>query len=139
MDLTALPFNQLVGLRKSEQKEVLLKLSFSPKVGNHLGLVHAGAIYTLAEAASTAFLVKHRGKRTNVGGVVCKASSKYSAPGKTTLRAYSDLAPAEVTAAIAKVDERGRASLRVPITIRSRDAIVGQFVFEWLLGLQEDD
>ncbi len=68
MDLTALPFNQLVGLGKSEQKEVLLKLSFSPKVGNHLGVVHAGAIYTLAEAASAAFLVKHRGKRTNLGG-----------------------------------------------------------------------
>lgn len=139
MDLTVLPFNQLVGLRKSEQKEVILKLSFSPKVGNYLGIVHAGAIYTLAEAASATFLVKHRGKRTNVGGVVCKASSKYSVPGKTTLRAYSDLAPAEMTAAIAKVDERGRALLSVAITIRTRDAIVGQFVFEWLLGLQEND
>ncbi|MDA7888470.1 YiiD C-terminal domain-containing protein [Akkermansiaceae bacterium] len=139
MDLTAIPFNQLVGLRKSSKKDVLLKLPFCEKTGNHLGTVHAGAIYTLAEAASGAFLVKHRGKRTNVRGVVRKATSKYSAPGTSTLRAYSDLDPAEVAAAIAEIDERGRSALSVPITIRSRDAIVGQFVFDWLLGLQEDD
>jgi len=139
MDLTALPFNHHVGLRKSGQKDVLLKLSFSSKIENHLGTVHAGAIYTLAEAASGAFLVKHRGERTNVGGVVRKATSKYARPGRSTLRAYSDLDPAEVINAIAIVDEKGRATLSVPITIRSRDAIVGQFVFEWLLGLQEED
>ena len=139
MDLTALPFNHHVGLRKSSKKDVLLKLSFSPKIENHLGTVHAGAIYTLAEAASGAFLVKHRGSRSDIGGVVRKATSKYSAPGKSTLRAYAELEPSEVTDAIAKVDARGRASLSVPITIRSRNAIVGQFVFEWLLGLQERD
>jgi hypothetical protein len=42
MDLTAPPFNQFVGFRKSEQKDVLLKLFFSPKVGNHPGGLHAG-------------------------------------------------------------------------------------------------
>ena len=139
MDLTALPFNHLVGLRKSEKKDVLLKLPFATKVTNHLGTVHAGAIYTLAEAASAAVLVKHRGARCDVGGVVRKASSKYSSPGKSTLRAYSDLEVAEVEKAIAKIDARGRALLSVPVVVKSRDGIVGQFVFEWMLGLQKKD
>lgn len=55
MDVTALPFNQLVGLEPaSPESGFLVALPADPEHGNHLGTVHASALLTVAEAGSGA-------------------------------------------------------------------------------------
>ena len=73
MDVISLPFNAHVGLARSETKGCLLELAPRAEHLNHLGTVHASALYALAEATSGEFLVQARGDREAIGGVVRRA------------------------------------------------------------------
>ena len=50
MDVTKIPFNALIGLAHSDEPKYLLMLPVDEKYTNHLGTVHAGALFALAEA-----------------------------------------------------------------------------------------
>ncbi len=55
-EILDIPFVSYLGIEE-EQKDTL-KLSSKPKLANHLGSIHAGVIYTLAETQSGLFLSK---------------------------------------------------------------------------------
>src|SRR5260370_27247383 len=59
MDINEVPFNQFMGIRKSQgDGSQLLELDDLPVYRNHLGTVHAGAQMALAEAASAEYLLR---------------------------------------------------------------------------------
>jgi len=56
MDVTQLPFNQLIGLTPADEASgFLVGISDDPNYTNHLGSVHASALLALAEAGSGEF------------------------------------------------------------------------------------
>jgi acyl-coenzyme A thioesterase PaaI-like protein len=64
MDVISLPFNRLIGLEAgSPESGFLLSLPAGVQYTNHLGTVHASALFAVAEAASGVFLVTEGGLR----------------------------------------------------------------------------
>jgi acyl-coenzyme A thioesterase PaaI-like protein len=57
MDITALPFNRLVGIERSTIEGAVLGIPANEKYTNHLGTVHASALLALAEATSGECLI----------------------------------------------------------------------------------
>ncbi|MGV3721038.1 MAG: PaaI family thioesterase [Actinomycetota bacterium] len=84
MDVTALPFNQLVGLEAaSPESGFLVTLPAGPEHGNHLGTVHASALLAVAEAGSGAFLVRHLGDADGLVPVVRRLDAKFRKPAES--------------------------------------------------------
>ena len=135
MDVISLPFNAHVGLARSETKGCLLELAPRAEHLNHLGTVHAGALYALAEATSGEFLVQARGDREAIGGVVRRAEVKYSRPAEgdrllvsrvtTSLEVMED--------AFSKIETRGRALVDIGVELRSGEETLASFTFTWWL------
>ena len=134
MNLIELPFSRLIGIRRSNQPGALLELRDEPQLHNHLAQFHAAALFSLAEASSAEFLLRHRGPRVDIQGVVRKARAKYSLPAQGTLTSDSSTDADRVGDAIAAVDAKGRALLTVEITLRNADhQSVATFSFDWFL------
>src|SRR5258708_514930 len=71
MDITAVPFNRLLGLEMAAPGTGFhVSLPAGPLYTNHLGTVHAGVLLTVADAGSAAFLALHFGDGTGLIPVV---------------------------------------------------------------------
>ena len=57
MDITGIPFNQFIGLRKVAAAAGELALDAAPQYLNHIGTVHAAAQFALAEACCGEYLL----------------------------------------------------------------------------------
>ena len=135
MDVLELPFNAQLGLERCEDPRQLLALPFEERHFNHLGNLHAAALYALAEASSGEFLIRNRGDREDFGGVVRRATSKYSAPATSRVVATALTDPQNVAEAVAVVDAKGRALTTIEIELTGDDGTkIGRFAFDWLLG-----
>ena len=90
MDVSKLPFNQLIGLVPADPPTgALLELPADRRMGNHLGTVHASAIFGLAEAASGQFLANLLSTRKEkLLPVLRRSQMKYRRPGEGVLRAF---------------------------------------------------
>ena len=138
MNIEQLPFNSLLGIRKSEEESTLLTLPFSEGLTNHLENVHASAIFALAEASSGEFLLRQRDSDSKVGGVVRKASCKYSAPARSSLNSSSPTDPEVLKQALLKVEEKGRALVTIEVLIQDEsEKLIGKFTFDWLLVTED--
>lgn len=84
MNIAEIPFNQLVGLqREPEGGEFSVSLPGDARYHNHLGIVHAAAQLTLAEAASGDWMLRHFGDRaTDIIGVVRRMETKFKQPAR---------------------------------------------------------
>ena len=135
MDLTELPYNALIGIQKAKAVSALLTLSEHERLHNHLGTFHAAALFSLAEASSAAFLLRHRGAVEEVRGVVCKATCKYSKPAHGTLTSQSPTTPESLRDAIATVIRRGRTLYLIDIELLNEAGeTVASFTFTWFLA-----
>ena len=127
-----------MGIERSTREGCLLALPFGKRVQNHLGTVHAAAMFALAEASSGEALLAAGGEREDVGGVVRKATCKYSAPARSTIHSTCETDAGEIGEAFAKAAERGRALVTVAIAIEDEEgATVGKFSFDWFLSRVE--
>lgn len=134
MDVLSLALNAHLGLERCDAPQ-LLALPFADHLANHMNAIHATALFGLAEAASGEFLIRGRGDREDVGGVVRRATSKYSAPATSRVIATSKTDPNTLTNAIESVDAKGRALVAVEIELSDESGTkIGQFAFDWLLA-----
>ncbi|MFM1560783.1 MAG: DUF4442 domain-containing protein [Roseibacillus sp.] len=135
MDLTKLPYHELIGIRRAEDPAALLFLHDEERLHNHLGTFHAAALFSLAEASSAEFLLRNRAERDDVGGVVRRATCKYSAPAHGTITSHSSTPADSLPEAIATVDAKGRALYSINIELRNEAAqTVAAFTFTWFLS-----
>ena len=78
MNVTAIPFNRFLGLRADGG---VLTLPADPNYQNHLGTMHAGAQFALAEAASGQWLLSRFGAEAASNlAVVRHADVKFRRP-----------------------------------------------------------
>jgi acyl-coenzyme A thioesterase PaaI-like protein len=118
MDITALPFNRLVGIERSTVAGTVLCLPADGRYANHLGTVHASALLALAEATSGECLISGlMDPGFEVAPVVRRIEAKFRRAATGAVRSrLGDMgdALAECRAALAS---RGRALITVPVEI----------------------
>ncbi len=133
MDVTAIPFNKLIGLEASGDPRYLLMLPEGGQFLNHVGTVHASALFALAEATSGVRIMSELGGRDDLGAVVRKVETKYRNPAQGAV--YSTAALVEDKALLlGEIDERGRGFAHVTVDLFDGAAKpVARFEFEWFI------
>jgi hypothetical protein len=58
IDITKVPFNQLLGISLAKDSDFLLQLDNRKEYTNHLDTVHAAALFALAEGSGAQLLLK---------------------------------------------------------------------------------
>jgi len=118
MNIQEVPFNRYLGIQPSARKEYILQMGYDKKVSNHLGTFHAGALFTLAEAASGEFLLRQF-PRTDLEiiPVVRKVEIKYSRSVESTVYASADFAERSADAVYTELKERRKAMAEVKVML----------------------
>jgi acyl-coenzyme A thioesterase PaaI-like protein len=130
MDVLAIPFNRFLGLRADG---TALTLPEDPQYLNHLGTVHAGAQFSLAEAASGQWLLgRFGGAAADYAAVVRHADVKFRRPATGELTAQASAPPEEAERFLEMLTRRGRATIEVRVQLLGSDGIVTlESAFEW--------
>jgi acyl-coenzyme A thioesterase PaaI-like protein len=136
MDITTVPFNQLIGLRRSQNAEAaLLQLEPSTDHLNHLGTVHASAQFALAEACSGEYLLRaFAGREGDYAPVVRRAETKFRKPATGRLSARATVASDELQKFAMDLDSKKRALISVTVEVFDENNIVTMSAgFEWFI------
>jgi acyl-coenzyme A thioesterase PaaI-like protein len=137
MDITRLPFNEHIGITRATDGIHLLRLTMRDCLKNHLGTVHASALFALAEATSGEFLIRALGDRADVGGVVRRSASKYSSPVKGDVFSRVKTPKSDIESAIQSAEARGKALVSIDVELLAEDPKpVATFGFTWLLAIE---
>lgn len=84
------------------------------------------------------FLIRGRGEREDIGGVVRRSSSKYSSPATGDLYSRVTTLAEEVEVAIRQVDAKGRALIAIRVElVNEEDQVVAGFEFTWMISSLE--
>ena len=123
MNTTEIPFNKLVGICKSKDKnEYLLELPASDKLKNHLGTVHASAQFALAEACSGEYLLQIFSKYANsIVPVVRKIETKFKKPAEGKIFAKASIESDSKNTIIEKLETKGRVIIPVNVVVSNED------------------
>jgi uncharacterized protein (TIGR00369 family) len=112
----------------------LLRMADQPAYHNHIGGIHAGAMFTLAETASGAIVLAEFGDRFNeVVPLAVTATIRYLkvAMGPLTAEATMSVTPDEV---IAQLDSGQRPEFNVEVAIRDESGTqTGAMTIVWTL------
>ena len=137
MDVTQLPFNALIGVGRGADGALLLPAG--PQYGSHLGTVHAGALLTLAEAASGDFLLREFGDLGfAVVPVVRRMEAKFRKPAQGAIHAVAALAPVAKTEFRAALTAKGRALLAVAVEVHDESGTHAlSSTVEWFVAKRE--
>jgi len=134
MKITDLPFNQHIGLEKDDQGVVLHS---QPHLLNHVGTLHATAIYGLAEAASGDFIIANLLPLFPDATALARSGSiQYKRPATTDCRGNADVGAQELKACIDSLKESGRAKLPVPVKMESEGKVIATAEFQWWFSLK---
>ena len=110
-------------------------LTLKPKkeLLNHLGSIHAGAIFTLAESQSGLTLIEKFGE-TNVKALLRSSSIKYKTEAKSKLTATGTIELKNIEKFNAKLHKKGRALIDVTVNVLdSEEKIILTSTFSWFI------
>jgi acyl-coenzyme A thioesterase PaaI-like protein len=125
VDVTQLPFNQLIGLEISPADSgFLVTLPAGPQYTNHLGTVHAAALLAVAEAGAGALLVRHLGYESGSVPVVRRLEAKFRKPATGRVSARAAVAADVVADWSAELVARGRTLASVPVEVVDESGVV---------------
>lgn len=116
LTVTELPYNTLLGIHPAADPPAL-QLPAGPQYLNHLGTVHAGALLSLAEAATGEFLLTYLQDTAGLIPVVRRMEAKFRKPAHGTLTARATVPPASLTQLTADLATRGRALVTVKVDV----------------------
>jgi acyl-coenzyme A thioesterase PaaI-like protein len=136
MDVTELPFNRLVGIKKSDLPEPgILELDDLPQYKNHLNTVHASAQFALAEACGGEFLSRRFGELAGeYVPVLRRAEIKYKKPASGKMYAKARAAEEEIQNFLAELKAKRRALITVEVSVMDYDwATTMSASLEWFV------
>ena len=134
---TDLAYNQALGIRLAPAgADHLLELPITPLVLNHLGIMHAAAQFSLAEAASAECLQRHFGAAVGkVRAVVRGVEVKYRRPTTGDLLAFGAPDGQTHERLLAELSGRGRTSAVILIDLKDRTGtLTFHGKFEWFIS-----
>jgi acyl-coenzyme A thioesterase PaaI-like protein len=134
MEILEIPFNRFVSLKYSTNPEYLMMLDNREEYHNHLGTIHASALFALAEATSGFFLQQEFHNLTNVIPVVRKVETKFKKPATGSIFSKASFVEATPQIIIDELNAKQRALVRVRISLFDSDhKNVMQSDFEWFI------
>jgi acyl-coenzyme A thioesterase PaaI-like protein len=135
VNIPALPFNALLGLEPAKPASgFLVSLPADPKYTNHLGTVHAAALFAVAEAGSGVFLLNAFGSAAGFVPVVRRVETKYRYPATGRVSARAAVATEEVERWKVDLASRGRLSATVMMeVVDDSGRVVMTAAVEWFV------
>lgn len=137
MDILDLPFNRFVGFEHClVDDHGCLKLTSCEQHLNHVGTVHAGVLFSLAEAASGNWIINALDSRDDDPMAVLRSSSvKYRKPATGELRAFAEVDERSVKNFPKTLKERGRVLLDVSVRVLdANDQMVFTGSYTWFVS-----
>ena len=137
--IEGMPYNAMLGVHISEMDggRAVGTLASRPEVGNHVGTMHAGAQFSLVEAASgaavsSAFL-DLLGRATPLAQ---GAQLTYKRPLRGDATAEAVISPEEVERVRAELEAQGRARFDVAVTVTDAQGTVAtEATMRWYVRL----
>lgn len=139
MNVLKIPFVEFVGIEKSDKTNYILKIEDKAEYQNHIGTVHAGMLFVLAEATSGEFLLhKFKSYYLNVIPVVRRVEVKYSKPGKGNIYSSANFVETTTDEIVETLTNTKRAIVKVKVELfdESETKIMIAF-FEWFISILE--
>ena len=141
MHVTELAIHKMLGMHLAPPNDAhILVLPESPLTLNHVGTVHAGVQFVLAEACSGEFLLRHLGNDPHdVFAVLHTSNVKFRHPARGELRAAAQFFEKPQPSLTDELTSRGRVFVSVLVDVSDADAVVtmsGQY--DWFLRRQSD-
>ena len=139
MDVTKLPFNNFIEMENGNEAEgYLTSLPSGEKYTNHLGTVHASALFAVAEACSGAFLLKNIGTADGFIPVVRHADLKYKKPARGRISAKANMAANEIERIKNELSAKGRTLATVAVdVIDEAGTLALTAAFEWFIAKEK--
>jgi hypothetical protein len=118
MQIKDVPFNRYLGILPSGKKGYILEMRCDKKLSNHLGTLHAGALFSLAEATSGEFLLRQfQRPELNIIPVVRKADIKYSRPADSVVYSTAEFFDNDADEVFAGLKEKGKVIVKVNVNL----------------------
>jgi acyl-coenzyme A thioesterase PaaI-like protein len=135
MHVTDLAIHKLLGIElASPGSSHILELPESALVRNHVGTVHAGVQFALAEACSGEFLLEQFEDDENISGVVIAANVKYRSPARGKLRASAQINGKAEPSVKDRLSSRRRIFVSVLVQVTDTcGSVTMEGQYDWLL------
>lgn len=136
MKIIELPFNKLIGLSDSNDDGYILKLEDQIQYTNHIGTVHASALYALAEATCGDFLLSNFPEYKEVLiPVVRKATLKYNKPAIGQISSTAIITDDTKENIKEQLSARNRAIIKIKVDLIDTNKVnVMTANFEWYVS-----
>lgn len=138
MDVLEIPFNRFLGFKKSdENKDLIFKLEHDEKYLNHLGTIHASALFALAEASSGEFLFNQFvGCKLDIIPVVRKVEVKYSKPAIGTIYSKTYFSETDRNTILNELTNKNRVIIKVGVDIlNATNEKLFVSTFDWFISI----
>lgn len=136
---TTVPFAKHVGveLEKIEKGRAVAQLPFRPEGLNHIGTQHAGALFTLGEAASGAAMAGVFAPiLLEIRPVAAEAAIRFLAVAKGPVRADASVSD-DADALLRSVKTDGKAVFRVLVNMTAEDQTrVAEMTVDWHVSMK---
>ncbi|MBN1313603.1 MAG: YiiD C-terminal domain-containing protein [Anaerolineae bacterium] len=136
MEITEIPFNEFIGLKRSQQPELgALELDASPNYHNHIGTVHAAAQFALAEACSGEYLLSRFADlaKSHVA-VVRKVEVKFRKPAVGNIFANAHIPDEKIRKLMTDITTKGRAFVEISVkVVDAQGEVTMAATLEWYL------
>ncbi len=141
IDITKVPFNQLLGISLSNQADYLLQLDNRKEYTNHLDTVHAAALFALAEGSGAQLLLKAFPEEIidNVIPVLRKVNVYYKKPAVGVIKSKAILKDNTIDNISSELQTKKRVLITTIVELFDEQN-VKVFVanFEWFVVLKTD-
>ena len=141
MDITKVPFNQLLGISLSDHPDYLLQLDDKKEYTNHLETVHAAALFALAEGSGAQLLLKYFPEEIieNVIPVLRKVDVSYKKPAKGVIRSKAILQYKTLEEILAELQSKKRTLITTTVELYdTQNTKVFMANFEWFVVIKEN-
>ena len=139
MNVHDLPYNNFMGIKDAEDEKYLLELPESEKYWNHMKTVHAGALFSLAEASSGKYLLNEFANlEFAIIPVLRKASVKYSRPVEGVVKSKGVLIGKSKENIVDELIQKSRTLIDVEVILfsDSKEKVMSS-VFQWFVSMAE--
>ncbi len=134
MRAVEIPFVSHVGIE--ERTGDTLQLSPAEETGNHVGTIHAAALFALAETQSGVYLQSLFPEYgvDEVLPLLRGSNLKYCAPATSTVYAVATTSIEEQEKFLSQFERKGRAGITVTVTLKdSTETVVMTGEFSWFV------
>lgn len=139
LDITKVPFNRLLGIIHANNTDYLLQLNAKEDYTNHLGTVHAAALFALAEGSGAQFMIKNfpADLIDQVIPVLRKAEVTYKKPAKGVIVSNAKLKEGTILQLIHDLQIKKRTLVVTVVELFDEQKVkIFSANFEWFVVLK---